>query len=133
MGIGRGGTRRCEFLDGKNIPQFVGNALPVPRGASLKRSWHRTPTRVFRECGLLFRPRETVFVLNSLQRPDCCEIRLRFLSETALTDSVSVGYAEIAGKGWLGSRVAGSNDSWGRSSSSARNAHSRVASSQAIW
>ena len=79
----------------------------------LKRAGHRTPPRVFRECGLLSRLRETVFALNSLQRPDCGEIRLRFLSQTSATDSVSVTYAEIAGKGCLGSRVAGSNDSWG--------------------
>jgi len=133
MGIGRGGTRGCELFSGENIPQLVRDTFPIPRSVRLKRAGHRTPTRVFGECGLLFRLRETVFVLNSLQRPDCREIRLRFLSETALTDSVSVGYAEIAGKGWLGSRVAGSNDSWGRSSSSGRNAHSLVANSQAIW
>ena len=113
MGIRRGGARRCELLGGENFPQFVGNAFPVPRRVSLKRAGHRAPAGVFHEYGLLFRLGETVFALDSLQRADCGEIRLRFLSQTAATDSVSVGYAEIAGKGWLGSRVAGSNDSWG--------------------
>lgn len=38
---------------------------------------------------------------------------LSLFLETALADSVGVGYAEIAGKGCLGSRVAGSKDNWG--------------------
>ncbi len=133
MGIGCGGASRCELLGGENFPQLVGNAFPVPRGVSLKRSGHCTPTRVLHKYRLFVWLRETVFALDSLQRLDCREIRLRFLSQTSATDSISVTYAEIAGKGCLGSRVAGSNDSWGRSSSSGRNAHSLVANSQAIW
>jgi hypothetical protein len=63
------------------------------------------------------------------QRANGGEIGLGFVLQAALADGVSVGYTEITGKGW--SRVAGSNDSWGWSSSSGRNAHSLVAISHA--
>ena len=51
--------------------------------------------------------------LNSFKRANGSEVSLSLFLETALADSVGVGYAEIAGKAWLGSRVAGSKDNWG--------------------
>ena len=133
MRIRRGGTRRCEFLGGENFPQFVCDTFPVPRRLRLKRAGHRTPARVFNEYGFLFRlaSRSSFSILFSVRI--AARFACAFSRRLPSTDSVSVTYAVIAGKGCLGSRVAGSNDSWGRSSSSGRNAHSLVANSQAIW
>jgi hypothetical protein len=64
----------------------------------LKCTGHRAPARVFDEYGLLLIRGEPVFTLNSLQRPDRFEIRLRFLPWTALTDSVSVAYASVTAR-----------------------------------
>jgi hypothetical protein len=50
---------------------------------------------------------------NALERANRFEIGGYLLSRTAEADTVSIGYAEVAGKGWCGLRVAGSNDNWG--------------------
>jgi hypothetical protein len=102
-------------------------------GWSSKCVRHRAPSGVLHEHGLFLWRCRAVFGLYSFQRANGGEIGLGFLLQAAFADGVSAGYAEIAGKGWCGSRVAGSNDSWGWSSSSGRNAHSLVAISHANW
>ncbi len=88
---------------------------------------------VFPERGFFLGRSRAVFGFYGFQRSNGGEIGLGFLLQAAHADSVSRGYAEIAGTGWCGSRVVGSNESWGWSSSSGRNAHSLVAISHANW
>lgn len=51
-----------------------------------------------------------VFSLDDFQRADSGEIGFGLLLQTALAYAVGGGYAEITGRGWCGSSVAGSND-----------------------
>ena len=108
----RGASRRI-LLRAQQILQFVRDALPFPRRMWRKRIGHRAPTGVLHEDRLFLWRSRAVFRLDCFQRADGGEVGLSFLLQAALADAVGAGYAEIAGKGWCGSRVAGSNDSWG--------------------
>src|SRR4051794_33776392 len=112
------------------IPECRSDSFRNKRSASPE-SPDRSPRRIPHKSRLFLYRRCTVLNFNRFQDANGDEIGLGLLLQAAFADSMCGGYAEIAGKGWCGSSVAGSNDNWGWSASSGRNAHSLVAISHA--
>ena len=113
MRIWSRGPSRGIFLRIQQILQLAGDALPFLwrlRGKCIR---HRAPPRIFHKRRLFLWRSCAVFSFNRFQGANGSEVGLGFLLQAALADAVGCGYAEIAGKGWCGSRVAGSNDNWG--------------------
>ena len=99
----------------------------------VKRVWHCAPSRVAGEHSLFRFGRIAVFCFKKFERPDGGEIVAGLFMQSALTDAVGVSDSEIAGGCFFQDRVEVKEDSGYRGSSLGRNAHSRVASSQASW
>lgn len=87
------------------------DGLPISRRKRSEGVRHCAPSGVLDEHCLFAGRRRAIFGFYGFQRADGVEIGLGFLLEAAFADAVSASYAEIAGKGWRGSRCAGSNDS----------------------
>jgi hypothetical protein len=91
---------------------------------------HGAPADVAGEGGLFRIVGVTVFGLKRFESPDGRKIVAGFFMQAALSDAVGVGYAEVAGRLLFGFRLESADDGW--QASVGRNAHSRVAISQAV-
>jgi hypothetical protein len=107
----RGPSRRV-LLCVQQIFQIIRDALPFRWRLEGKCIRHRAPTCVLNERRLFFWGSVAVFSFYGFQSANGSEVGLSLLLQAALADAVGGGYAEIAGNGWCGSRVAGSNDNW---------------------
>ena len=107
------------------------DTLPFGRWPRGKGIWHGAPARVAGKDGFLGIRRIAVFRFKLFKRPDGGEIVSRLLMQSALSDAVSFGYPEIAGGFLFYDRVKVKQYPCYRGPSVGRNAHSRVASSQA--
>jgi len=99
---------------------------------------HGAPAGVFHEQGFFRASWRAAFLFTAFQSANGFDIVESLVAEAAFADPVSVRYSEIAGWDgvWLGIGLPDNGRlNGGRSgrSSPGRNAHSRVASSQAAW
>src|ERR1700730_5144843 len=100
MRVRRRGASRRILVRAQQIFELFGDSLPLSRRWSSKCVRHRTPSDVLNEYGLFLWRCRAVVRLYSSQRTNSGQIGLGLLLQAALTDSVSAGYAEIAGEGW---------------------------------
>jgi len=136
VGIGSRGAGGFILGLGQQFPEFLCRVHPVGRGVGAEGIRHRAPAGVFHEQGFFSNGRRAAFGFDGLQRADGFYIVECFVAEAAFANPVGVGYSEIAGWDgvwlWVGlpddGRFRGGRFGW---SSPGRNAHSRVASSQA--
>ena len=138
MGIGSRGAGGVLLGRGQQFAEFCGRVLPFGGRVGAEGIRDRAPAGVFHKEGFFGVGRRAALGVDALQRAYGFDIVESLIAQAAFADSQRVGYSEIPGwkEVWLGvglpdnCRFRGGR--FGRSSSG-RNAHSRVASSQAAW
>ena len=129
MRVGGRGASGVIFSIGQKLAEFMGGHFPLFGRIGLEHIRQCAPPGIFREQEFFRASRHAALGFDALQRSDGFDIVESLLAQASRADPVRVFYPEVARGGWIwfGLRLADK----GGGSSSVRNAHSFVASSQA--